>query len=228
MTHIFEQIRECGVRDAHVLVQEVVDLNCYGVFPDELVDSTVIDIGANMGLFSILAVLNGAKQVYAFEPNQDNYQRLLKYITGFDNINPINLAVTKPGLLQINIEGKDGQCQVREGGEGDVVRCIPLEEFVRDIPGDDLLMKLDCEGSEYDIIFTCPQKTLRRFKYIYTEVHNDMHPNQSYNYDMFEEYMNSIGFESQRTTPTAGEWHDDGTFTAFEVVSNHNIKFTRI
>jgi FkbM family methyltransferase len=178
-------------------------------------------------VFSIFAVKSGAKQVYSFEPDNVNYQTFLEFTRVFDNIKSFNLAVTKPGLSQLHIKGMGCQCQVSENGDGDLVNCICLEEILREISGDNLIMKLDCEGSEYDIIFTCSQDLLRRFKYMYTEIHEEVHPNKSYNVVMFKKFMNNIGFSSQYTTPAAGIWYGD-TFVPYPMQVNQNIKFTRI
>src|SRR5208283_3437662 len=131
-----------------ITVDEVFHYNCYDVLPGELVGSTVIDVGANVGVFSIFAVMNGAKQVYAYEPDPSNYDKLVDFVSGFKNIKAINLAVVKPGLSQVYLSDSGTTiCKVSE--TGDLAGCTSLEELLRDIPGDDLLLKLDCEGSEY-------------------------------------------------------------------------------
>ncbi|MEO7768245.1 MAG: FkbM family methyltransferase, partial [Ferruginibacter sp.] len=58
--------------------------------------SIVIDIGANIGVFSLYAARCGAKKVYAFEPNKKSYEILLNNIK-VNNLEkiiiPFNLAV---------------------------------------------------------------------------------------------------------------------------------------
>ena len=52
---------------------------CDQVYPVER-GSVVVDIGANIGLFSLYAVFSGASKVYAFEPNHEAYRCMLRNI----------------------------------------------------------------------------------------------------------------------------------------------------
>jgi FkbM family methyltransferase len=208
------------------LFYEIFSLNMYNVVPEEIKDATVIDIGGNHGIFSMFSIVHGAKQCYCIEPDKTNYQILLKNIEAFPNITPFNLAVSKPGLKQAHIMFDNCFCQVYEEGEGELVNCISLEEFIEnEIPfsNNDLVLKIDCEGSEYDIIFPCPIGTLRRFKYIYAEVHNEMHSNKNYNHEMFIDFMHNIGFVGEQGQFSAGMWFGD-----CYVLKAYMIKFTRI
>jgi hypothetical protein len=58
--------------------------------------STVVDIGANIGLYSVYAAMNGAAAVYAYEPCTESYGLLEKNISenGFNEIiKPVNAVV---------------------------------------------------------------------------------------------------------------------------------------
>ena len=52
---------------------------CEQVYPVER-DTVVVDIGANIGLFSLYAAFSGAARVFAFEPNQEAYRCMLDNI----------------------------------------------------------------------------------------------------------------------------------------------------
>ena len=229
--------RHGGMVESNILLQlkeqdrslysEVFEANTYNVKPQELAGFTVIDIGANKGFFSILASLDGAKKIYALEPNLDNYKVLLSNCRDFNNIIPVNLAVSQPGLKQVCISNEGALSRIIT--EGDLVNCISLEEFMKILPQEiDLILKIDCEGSEYDILLPCPE-LIKRFKYIYSEVHNNMHPNKSYNHVMLEEFINNLGFKSEIINSVWGWIATDGTFTPFTTVDfSKSIKFTRI
>ena len=196
------------------IYKEIFKENLYQTTPEELKDATVIDIGANIGCFSIFASTNKARKIYAIEPNLENFKQLLINCLSHDTITPINLAISKPGLKQAHLSSNGVGCKVVEEDQGDFVNCISLEELLDIIPDKNLVLKMDCEGSEYDIIFPSPPHIIKRFKYIYAEIHNNMHPNPTYNYNMFEKFMNDLDFVSSVTQAATGMWWTDGTFTA--------------
>ena len=44
------------------------------------------------------------------------------------------------------------------------------------IEGHDILMKLDCEGGEYDVLLNATPEHLTRINEIMMEIHTDLHP----------------------------------------------------
>ena len=64
------------------LLDRVLYSNSYRI-NNFLPDSTVVDIGANIGAFSINAQIRGATNIYAFEPFQHNYEILVKNLNQF-------------------------------------------------------------------------------------------------------------------------------------------------
>ena len=221
-----EELKEKLKKQNPALYPEIFEDNLYLTTPEELKDATVIDIGANIGYFSIFAVLNGAKKTYALEPNLDNFKKLLANCNDFNNITPINLAVSKPELKQANLISDGCGCQLVENGEGYFVNCISLKELLDIIPDNNLILKIDCEGSEYDVIFPTPPEYLKRFKIIYSEIHNKLNP--TYDYNMFEKFINDLGFKSETPAIGFGWWCYPGPiFIPFEEQLNKIIKFTR-
>jgi FkbM family methyltransferase len=135
--------------------------------------AVVIDIGANIGAFSIAAAQAGAAAVHAFEPLPDNFELLRENIrlNGLGSIiYPVQLAVAAksgPAVFHYNDNDAGGgtffpsiHAAWRGGEKGTGVQqlsveCISLGEFFKQkqIVACDLL-KLDCEGAEHDIIST--------------------------------------------------------------------------
>jgi FkbM family methyltransferase len=120
---------------------------------------TVIDIGANVGTFTLHAARAGA-HVYAFEPNPDCFARLQSNIRE----NGVESLVT---LFQqaVSDTSGDGQMVVATGGTtgGTVtrgsevsrgrVRITTLDEVVAPSPTDTIdLLKMDIEGAEVDAL----------------------------------------------------------------------------
>lgn len=64
------------------LLDRILYSNSYRI-NNLLPNSTVVDIGANIGVFCINAQIRGAERVYAFEPFQNNYEVLIKNLAQF-------------------------------------------------------------------------------------------------------------------------------------------------
>ena len=111
---IFERIKAEESDMGRLILDEVHGWNCYRVEPREVANSVVIDVGANIGIFSIMAAIFGAREVYAFEPDSINYQKLVGNTEEFKNIKTFKLAVTKPGVTQLHISGTEGNCRVAD------------------------------------------------------------------------------------------------------------------
>ena len=153
--------------------------------------AVVIDIGANIGAFSIAAACAGAGIVHAFEPLAGNFELLKKNIAmnGLESvIHPVQLAVAAksgPAVFHYNEDDAGGgtffpsiHATWRDGKkDADVkqipVQCIALNEFFAQnkITACDLL-KLDCEGTEHAIISALGE-TAAYIKAIIFEYHSD-------------------------------------------------------
>jgi len=133
-------------------------------------NDAVIDIGANQGFFSCYAASKGAR-VHAFEPFPDSYKRLRKNIdrNGFSSV------VT---ALPVAVAADSGRATMRcsnylGGGANTIVEAhaqalkkehvaeytktidietISMDSALATIPGRIRLCKMDCEGSEFDLI----------------------------------------------------------------------------
>ncbi|MDE1860591.1 MAG: FkbM family methyltransferase [Candidatus Micrarchaeota archaeon] len=138
---------------------------------------TVVDIGANIGDSPIYFCLNGAKQVYAYEPFPHSYAIAKK------NIRANGLG----GRIELVNEGLGGKRQTMKVSSGfkstpssrltnerrgTAVKVITLKDVVdRHKIGRNALLKMDCEGAEYDIILNAPIETLRKFDQILVQYH---------------------------------------------------------
>jgi FkbM family methyltransferase len=118
-------------------------------------DSVVVDIGAHVGVVSMTLAQQFGCQVYAYEPNPDNFERLTENVKAnglTDLVRVYNLAVTKDGR-EVNI-GTDtdnsGSNSIYKGG-------VPVESVTLDdifnVVGERIdLLKIDCEGAECEIL----------------------------------------------------------------------------
>lgn len=158
---------------------------------------TVIDIGANIGAFSLYASQKASRGiVYCFEPFPDNYQLLKEQlrINHIQNVQAFNLGVSnKAGQQDLYLSGINtgGHSLQFEQAAGKVtIQTTTLEQFCQDhqIHHIDFL-KLDCEGSEFDIIKHNPD-ILHRISKIVMECH----PYPSESVEGMKQLLESYGF----------------------------------
>ena len=126
---------------------------------------TVVDIGANLGYFTLLSArLVGEKgKVYAFEPEPRNYYMVLKNIAlnGYDNVVPVQKAVSNvAGMVKLYLSKTDvGAHTLREYhdhpqfnesqfGESVEVESVTLDGFFEDKRHPVDVIKMDMEGAE--------------------------------------------------------------------------------
>jgi FkbM family methyltransferase len=137
---------------------------------------TVVDIGANIGIFTIFAA-NKAKNgiIYSYEPVPENFDLLKKNIemNNFKNIKIYKFAVLgKKGEVKISLSNwNDGMHSV--GIRGIKVSGITLEDiFLNNKIKKINFLKIDCEGSEYDILINTPEEYLKKIEKISMEFHD--------------------------------------------------------
>lgn len=132
---------------------------------------TVVDIGANIGLFAIYAY-DKAKKIYCVEPFSKNVNNLSKTIVANEltNIALFRYAIMgekKTGTVLHNSKYSDIQIG-KEGDEGaEKVGCITLNQFLDEIKADKVdLLKIDIEGAEAEVFdapdFNLAAKKIRR------------------------------------------------------------------
>jgi FkbM family methyltransferase len=149
-----------------VVFEDVMDRNEYGLpnrFED---DDVVIDVGAHIGGFSVAALRRGAGKVYAYEAHPINHAIACKNLARFGDLAAChNRAVWRSDLPTQTLYNDDLTDFASTGGisllwnnEGVPIESVSLDE-VLDEASDGFkkkirLLKLDCEGSEYPILFT--------------------------------------------------------------------------
>lgn len=124
-------------------------------------DMTIVDVGANIGYYTLMAAkLVGDKgEVFAFEPEPENYALLVRNIelNNYKNVIPVKKAVSsktgKADLFLNRETGAHGFLPDREGVIGmTTVETISLDEYFkgRESPID--IIKIDAEGAELAVL----------------------------------------------------------------------------
>lgn len=133
-------------------VDEVWNENVYRMHPDYVSGRVVVDIGANIGAFTVWAVAAGASEVHAYEPEPNNFSILKRNTASFENVTLHQSAVScvEGKLGKMNVPGTSSGSSVmnlefdKDDGDVDVVR---LRNVIRDL--DIAVLKMDIEGGEY-------------------------------------------------------------------------------
>lgn len=195
----------------YLLFKEIFLADVYEI--DELVSTlpktpVVVDIGANAGFFVIQLLSKvDTVTVYAYEPIPANVQTFRQTIRQNPRlaqcVQLFQMAVT--GLprqtLELFAEADDTSQVVASAIPGFnanntrtiSVPCITLTDIIlkNDLQTIDLL-KMDCEGSEYDIMYHTDPNLIQRIQKMVVEVHNlDEERN---NLKAFDTYIQSLGY----------------------------------
>ncbi len=140
-------------------------------------NDTVIDIGAHIGSFSILAAKK-AKRVISFEPFENTYALLEENmkLNGISNMEAVNIGVSgKKETIKLYFEENDS---CRNGAfvekENSVdIKCTTLREIFGKYRIERCnFLKMDCEGSEYGILLNAPDEILEKIDKIVMEYHD--------------------------------------------------------
>lgn len=146
----------------------------------------VVDVGAHIGAFAVLAAVQGARRVLAFEPGEENYRLLGINASRHAAIEPHRQAVWRSDGDQRRIAWHPSS-NARNTGGGSVITAeaiagVPVDpsnpcdvdtvalDAIVDRVGAVGLLKIDAEGSEYPILAT--SRRLDRVEAIVGEWHD--------------------------------------------------------
>ncbi len=166
----------------------------------------VIDIGANVGFFSLLAwyKLPSAK-ILAYEPIARNFKVLQKNIEGIasTSLQAQHAAVSDvEGEIVLRFNDQDITTSASllansPGSNEEVVHSTTLTAiFERHQLKKVDLLKMDCEGAEYSIIYNSPAKLFDAINCIAMETHQGSALNE--NTQSMVHYLEKLGFLVKR------------------------------
>lgn len=152
--------------------------------PRDLEPRVILDVGSNIGT-SILFFheqFPDAK-IYGFEPHPETYRILQMNVGSIPSVEIFNCALGATNRqVAFEFDGADfsrfmttmegpewhgplttTNCQIRHAGE--VIKELGIKRVD--------LIKIDCEGAEYDVLTALPEEMLRRCKWITGEMRDD-------------------------------------------------------
>jgi len=145
--------------------------------------------------------------IHVFEPFAENFELLTKNIrdSSLNNVDAEMKAIAgRKGKVNLNISSQNtgGHSIVFQEDSATSVEAIPLSEVfeTHKISRCDLL-KMDCEGAEYEILFSTPTEILDKVQTIVMEYHNT----KEHNYSEIVKYLQERGFK----TETIGKPHTE-------------------
>ena len=165
--------------------------------------SVVVDVGANVGVFSLFAART-ARVVYALEPSSSNFSLLTSNISRARNIVPLNLACSRSdGRAALDVSSDPVSFSLSPSGRStrqEMVEVISLGTlFDRyKIERCDFL-KLDCEGCEFDVILHSEPGLMSRISRIAMEYHD--HLSDRFSHRDLLKALEAFGFRAVAYNP---------------------------
>lgn len=206
------------------MFREFFELNCMDIHPRHVQGRRVLDVGANLGFFAIKCRTLGSGPVLCVEPHPTNFKNLQSNCVDLPGFTLLKCAVMGKGERSVSmIEGEHvGNAKAVSGG--DIPAKSLKELLVWCAPHDqNLVLKLDVEGAEYDILLNASGDDLRRFAVIFVETHQVPHleDRDARTSRYLKEYMETIGFvqESMRQMFHWG-WDRNGKLNKYDLVPN--------
>lgn len=155
----------------------------------------IVDIGAHIGLFSLYAsALNQNVKILSYEPEEENFKNLKENLkqNHIQNVTAKNLAVAgKEGIATLYISEDShnhsldknakgirpgaNSCSRHSTGNdncflGRKVQATTLDKILSTHAVCDLV-KMDCEGAEFEIVSSAQPETLKKVKRFFIEYH---------------------------------------------------------
>lgn len=144
-------------------------------------DKHILDIGGYIGDTAIYYIAQGAKKVVVFEPYPYSYKIALDNVAQNnlqEEIEINNCAVgEKDSYITINpdyINTNDSLAV--DQPEGIKVPVVTLRTIVEKYDIDNWLLKMNCEGCEYQIFGSVENQVLRKFSEVQMHYHSDPQP----------------------------------------------------
>ena len=140
-------------------------------------DDVIIDIGSHIGIFALYASQFCKKgKIFCFEPVKENYELLIENLdlNNISNVIAFNKAISDiDGEVTMFLnEDASGHNLIEKTNNEIKVSSISLKTFFdQNIQKKYNLIKMDCEGSEYNIINLLPEKYFKNIEKMIIEYH---------------------------------------------------------
>lgn len=144
----------------------------------EGIDTTgvVIDAGANVGFFSLYALENGAQRIYSIEPDDAPFYYLNKNFENNNRVTTINKALTSncDGMELFHVldtSVASSATKITDNSIVGFVESINLSSILS-VEKNINLVKLDIEGSEFEVLETLTDIEFSKINQFFIEFHS--------------------------------------------------------
>ena len=181
-------------------------------------DPVVVDVGGNAGYFSMLLLSRRpATSLFAYEPIERNFELFQNNI----KINPVisgkahvfHRAVTGKNIDSITLykeatSDNSVTASVFQDFESHnlnavTVKAISLQQILSENKLEQVdFLKLDCEGSEYPIVYDSPPEIWKKIKTVFLEVHNLDEDRR--NLQTIDRFLKTAGYTTTRRLASNG------------------------
>jgi FkbM family methyltransferase len=204
------RVKYLALTDGHVVpVRDFMTLYIYKeIFVDRCYDLSfersapvIVDIGANSGLFALrIKQLCPSAQIYCYEPYPPNFEQLRNTIAlnKLDSVTPIQKAVgarrgsAKLFIHKRNIGGHSFYAAEASSDNYVDVEVIDLASVLDGLQHDIDLLKIDCEGAEFDILMNLTTAAAKKIRQIILETTPGL-----YDATQLKAQMISLGYHHQ-------------------------------
>jgi FkbM family methyltransferase len=168
-----------NVRFRHTY-RSILEIFDYGEYePLSVEGRVVVDVGAFVGDSAIYFALKGARRVIAIEPHPSAYSEMLDNIklnNLEDVVVPVNAGLaSRPGKVCVEDSDVSDTLVIyhRPGDCPNAVPAVTLSKLMDrfGIGPDDAVLKMDCEGCEFDVILS-DYEHVRLFRELIFEYHS--------------------------------------------------------
>jgi FkbM family methyltransferase len=150
----------------------------------------VVDVGANIGMFSAYALKHKASKVFSIEPAFDTFERLKKNVGTFENVTLINKGISKEKgksylFASPHSSGISSGFFSNNHNDQTPKQTINTIDFTSLIKEHDIkkidFLKIDCEGAEIDLFENVSEDYLENnINKIVCEIHSFAFSRENY------------------------------------------------
>lgn len=194
--------------------RSIVDGNEYNL-PDTIPeDWFVVDIGTHVGSFAQACWNRGARNILSYEASWENYEVAAQNVGHLEGVTLVNHAVGRSDKLfepTVRFGGYvpffDGRTNTGGGDvfsrDGEKVPCVRFDDIMPSLQID--LLKIDCEGSEWPILYTSDLSRVHRIVGEYHSIPWEVEKTLALRYESnrfgLTEFLHDQGFKSVEVQP---------------------------
>ena len=175
-----------NIYDIKIIEEQFLDLQYFpSIIPKDFNPKVVLDIGGYIGDLSIYCASVFNSKVHCYEPTPQNYNMIKNNL----KLNPLlenNISVFNKGIsnsnepIKLNVQDVLGEVHAsshkkyKNNTKTIEIPCVSLSEAIAELNEPKIdLVKIDCEGQEFNILDSINSKILsQKVNYLVFEYHN--------------------------------------------------------